>query len=217
MTGLLRAVGFLLVLTYPFLFYVGMGRWNLRVVAGSLLAVLVPVFALRYFDRERESMSLLSIPLTVIGFVLLAALVNDRRLILALPVLVNAVLLAQFLASLFGPRTFVEGVARLVQPELSVAEVRYCRSVTWLWVLFFALNGSIAGILALRGPMSLWAAYTGVISYVLIGAVFALELLVRRVRFGRFYDGPHDRLLKRLCPRSLLDERGGGEEASGDD
>ena len=212
MTTFLRAIGFLLVLTYPFLFYVGVGHWNLRVVAGALLAVLVPVLALRYFDPARErSSSLLSIPLTVIGFVLLAALADDRRFILALPVLVNAVLLAQFLASLFAPQSFVEGVARLVQPELSPAEVRYCRSVTWLWVLFFALNGSIAAFLALRGPIGLWAAYTGVISYVLIGAVFALEFLVRRVRFGRFGDGPHDRLLKHIWPRSLLNEREGGD------
>ena len=208
MTKLFRAIGFLLVLTYPFLFYVGMGHWNLRTVAGFLLAVLIPVFALRYFDRERErSLSLLSIPLTVVGFVVLAALVDDRRFILALPVLVNAVLLAQFLASLFGPKSLVEGVARLVQPELSAAEVRYCRSVTWLWVVFFAINGSIAAFLAVRGPMSLWAAYTGVISYVLIGAIFALEFLMRRLRFGRFGEGPHDRLLKRIWPRSLLKER----------
>jgi hypothetical protein len=55
--------------------------------------------------------------------------------------------------------------------------------------------------------MSLWAAYTGVISYVLIGAVFALEFLVRRVRFGRFGEGPHDRLLKRIWPRRLLGNR----------
>lgn len=212
MKAFLRAIGFLLVLTYPFLFYVGMGHWNVRVVAGSLLAVLVPAFALRYFDQERaRPMFLLSIPLTVVGFVLLAGLVEDPRFILALPVVVNAVLLAQFLASLFAPQSLVEGVARLVQPELSPAELRYCRSVTWLWVLFFALNGSIAALLALKGPMSLWAAYTGVASYVLIGAVFALEFLVRRVRFGRFGDGPHDRLLKRFWPRSLLDEREGDD------
>jgi uncharacterized membrane protein len=205
MTKLFRAVGFLLVLTYPFLFYVGMSHWNLRTVAGSLLVVLVPVVALRYFDRERaKSLSLLSVPLTVVGFVVLAALVDDRRFILVLPVLVNVVLLAQFLASLFGPQSLVEGVARLVQPQLSDAEVSYCRSVTWLWVVFFALNGSIAGLLAVRGPMSLWAAYTGVISYVLLGVVFALEFLVRRIRFGRFGEGPHDRLLKRIWPRRFL-------------
>ena len=102
-------------------------------------------------------------------------------------------------------------LSKLLQTELSPAEVRYCRSVTWLWVLFFALNGSIAAFLALRGPISLWAAYTGVISYVLIGAVFALEFLVRRLRFGRFGDGPHDRLLKHIWPRSLLNEREGGD------
>jgi uncharacterized membrane protein len=212
MRRFLRAVGFLLVLTYPFLFYLGMGHWHLRVVAASLLAVLTPAFALRYVDRERERpLSLVSIPLTVAGFVLLSALVDDRRFILALPVLVNLVLLAQFLASLFRPRSIVERFARLVQPELSPAEVRYCRSVTWLWVLFFAFNGSVAALLALRGPMSLWAAYTGVFSYVLIGLVFALEFLVRRARFGRFSDRPHDRLLKRLWPRLLLKDGEGND------
>jgi uncharacterized membrane protein len=196
MLKVIRGLGILLVATYPFLFYVGIAHWNLRIVAATLLLVLVPVFAVRYRNREQGiSGAMLSIPVTVAGFLILATLSNDRRFILALPVLVNAVLLLQFASSLWTPQSLVERIARLVQPELSPAEVSYCRSVTWLWVLFFAVNGSIAALLAFTGPLSLWAAYTSVVSYLLIGATFTGEFLVRRMRFGGFGDGLHDRLL----------------------
>jgi uncharacterized membrane protein len=213
MPKIIRGLGFLLLATYPFLFYVGIARWNLRMVAAVLLLVLVPVFAVRFRNRKRAtSAATLLISVTVASFLILAVLSNDRRFILAFPVVVNAVLFLQFASSLWTSQPLVERIARLVQSELSPAEVSYCRSVTWLWVLFFVLNGSIAAILALTGPLSLWAAYTGVVSYLLIGATFTGEFLVRRIRFGGFGDGPHDRLLMwlwQVARRKDRDRAGG--------
>jgi uncharacterized membrane protein len=58
------------------------------------------------------------------------------------------------------------------------------------------VNGLVAGVLAVTGPLSLWAVYSGLISYLLIGFVFAAEFVVRRARFQHFGSSVHDRILK---------------------
>jgi hypothetical protein len=64
------------------------------------------------------------------------------------------------------------------------------------------VNGVLAGILAVTGPLSLWAVYTGFVSYLLIGLVFTGEFIVRRARFRGFGNGVHDRLLKWILPEA---------------
>jgi len=201
MRKVLRVLGSLFLATYPVIVYFGITHWNPRAVALLLSLVLVAMLPIRYRNRGRKHLwAVVQVPLAVLALLILAALMNDRRLVLALPVLVNAVLLLHFAGSLVGPVPLVERLARLEQPELSPSEVRYCRSVTWLWVSFFVVNGLVAGVLAVTGPLSLWAVYTGLVSYLLIGLVFTGEFIVRRARFRSFGNGLHDRLLKRILP-----------------
>ena len=54
--------------------------------------------------------------------------------------------------------------------------------------------------LALYAPVSLWALYTGLIAYVLIGALAAGEYLVRKLRFRDYGLRLHDRLIMRVFP-----------------
>ena len=203
MQAVFRVVSVLFFAIYPVVVYVGITRWNPRAVAVLLLLVLVPVLSIRYRNRSRGQLwAVAQVPLAVLAVLILAAFTNDHRLVLGLPVLVNAVLLLHFASSLRGAMPVVERLARLEQPELSPSEVRYCRSVTWLWVSFFVVNGLVAGVLAVTGPLSLWAVYTGLVSYLLIGVVFAGEFIVRRARFRRFGNGLHERLLKRILPEA---------------
>ena len=87
------------------------------------------------------------------------------------------------------------------------SELIYCRTVTKVWCAFFALNGSIITLLAYAAPASWWAAYASGLSYLLVGALFAGEFTVRRVRFGKFTNSLPDRMLKLLLPRAIV-ERG---------
>lgn len=203
MQTVLHVLGGLFLATYPVIVYFGITNWKPRAVAVLLLLVLVAMLPIRYWNQGSEHLwAVVRAPLAVLAMLVLAALMDDRRLVLALPVLVNMILLLHFAGSLVGPVPVVERLARLEQPELSPSEVRYCRSVTWLWVAFFLVNGLVAGVLAVTGPLSLWAVYTGLVSYLLIGVVFTGEFVVRRVRFRHFGNGFHDRLLKRILPEA---------------
>jgi uncharacterized membrane protein len=122
---------------------------------------------------------------------------DDGRLMLLYPTAVNVVLLGHFAWTLRTPVPMVERFARMQVPDLRPDEIRYCRTVTWVWVTFFAANGATAAALALLAPRSWWAFYTGALSYGLVGVLFAAEYVVRKARFGRFGRHPIDRALAR--------------------
>lgn len=99
------------------------------------------------------------------------------------PAVVVAVALAVFAISLF--RTpLVERFARGMGEVLDARGVAYCRKVTVAWVVFLSVHlaVTVATVFARR---EVWAFYNGCLAYLLMGAMFAGEWLVRRrVRRG---------------------------------
>jgi uncharacterized membrane protein len=164
----------LATLAYPVLVYVAIGRFSpfwLALLLAGLMAVRACI--------ARDAVWLLA----GVGAALLAlaTLLGDSWLPLKLyPVMVSAVLLGVFGASLLRPPTVIERIARLREPELPPAAVAYTRKVTQAWCLFFVANGLIALATVLWGSEELWLLYNGLISYLLMGALFAGEWLLRQ-------------------------------------
>lgn len=102
------------------------------------------------------------------------------------PVLVNAAMLAAFAYSLMAPPSMVERLARMREPDLPAVAVEYTRRVTQVWCGFFVVNGALAFGTAVWASEAVWSLYTGVISYLLMGALFGIEFLVR-LRFKRLH------------------------------
>lgn len=191
----------ILVMLYPVAIWVGLTHFSARTVGLWILAFVVPVLAFRFRRATREDLAaVVRVPLVVLAVVILGVAFDDRRFVLAMPVLINAVLLLTFGSSLSGT-PIIERFARMQEKDgLSPAQVRHCRQTTWAWVVFFALNGATAAALALAAPVSFWAAYNGGIAYGLMGAMFAGEYVLRQYRFRRYGRGLHDRLLSRVFP-----------------
>lgn len=191
-----------LAVAYPFLVFAAL-RQGLE---PRLVALLVAgAFGLRAVLRWRRptpaELRQLLLPVLAVSLALAPALLaNDARGLLYLPAAVNAALLFAFGRSLVSGPPLVETFARLAHSDLSRAELRYCRSVTGLWCAFFAANGAVAFALALRGDLLLWTLYTGLVSYLLIGLLFAAEFTVRAWRFGRYAGTPVEPLFRRLFP-----------------
>lgn len=120
------------------------------------------------------------VALAGIALCVASTLLKTHQLLLFYPLVVNAVMLAAFGGSLWTTMPLVERLARIREPHLPAAAVRYTRRVTQIWCLFFIVNGSIALLTALYGDMALWTAWNGMIAYLLIGALMAGEWLVRR-------------------------------------
>jgi uncharacterized membrane protein len=201
----MRLLTGLLSLAYPFLVLVGLWAFEPRTLAlalAAILAVRLP-FALRH-ARGPDLVNLGLFGGLTAGVLALAAVFDEQRFLLFVPVLVNAALLLSFARSLGHEVSMVETFARLQGHvpggALSPERRQYCRRVTAAWCLFFVLNGGVTAYLALTARVLAWTVYTGLVAYVLMGLVFAVEYVYRAWRFREYRNALTDVVLRRLFP-----------------
>ena len=178
---LLTVLTVIITLLYPLLIWIARGH----VEPHWLACLLIAAAATRLPSLKISGVARWS----VAGALALAAFAVWSNAMLPLklyPVLVNAALLVAFAYSLLSPPSIIERMARLREPDLPQAAVGYTRRVTQVWCVFFVFNGSIALGTALWASEAVWSLYTSVIAYVLMGALFGGEYLVRR-RFRRLH------------------------------
>jgi uncharacterized membrane protein len=171
-------------LAYPIGIYLALIWLEPRVVAAGLIAILVLRRRL-YAERYLRSLSWVSrgILAALVLLCLGAFVQNDETLLRLYPAALSGAFLVVFGLSLLNPPTVVERIARLRNPELPAAGVRYTRQVTQIWCAFFVLNGLIAAWTAVWSSREVWALYTGFISYLAMGVLFAGEWVMRRRLF----------------------------------
>lgn len=170
----------LMLLAWPFLIWFGLTHNSLH----WLLPLMALLLFLRFRQTRRQAgpLRVVTQVAAVAGIALCVAsyLLKTHQLLLFYPVVVNGVMLAVFGGSLWTSMPIVERLARLREPALPEAAVRYTRRVTQIWCAFFIGNGGIALFTALHGDMALWTAWNGMIAYLLMGALMEGEWLVRR-------------------------------------
>jgi len=173
-------------LAYPLVVWAGLSLGGPRVAAALVLVALAARTLPLWRSTAGEARRQLLVPLVAAGAPAAgAAWLDDPLLLLFVPALVSLGLLLAFARSLWWGPPVVETLARLQVGELSAAEVRYCRSVTVVWCVFFAANAVTAAALAWSGSLGAWALWTGVYAYLAVALLFGVELAVRFVRFGR--------------------------------
>ena len=170
-----------LTLVYPLAIWLGHGRIEPRWLAGLLLATAATRLPALKLARSARWAAAGALALVA------AAVATNALLPLKLyPVLVNGALLAAFGVSLVSGMPMAERLARLREPYLPLQAVAYTRRVTQAWCIFFAFNGVACLGAALFASEAAWSLYTGVLAYMLMGAMFAGEYLVR-MRFKRLH------------------------------
>jgi uncharacterized membrane protein len=183
--GLSFAVAAALVL-YPVLMYVGESRLGVQWMAISVIVICVLRVAVARFGAVAPdaqavfgTRGLLLICCGAIALALVSISSGSSSAMLYYPALMNGAMLAFFGGSLFFPPTVVERIARLRDKDLPEQAIPYLRRVTAAWCVFFIANGAIALYTATAASFATWTLYNGFIAYVLIGAMFAGELLIR--------------------------------------
>jgi uncharacterized membrane protein len=170
----------ILLLAWPFIIWFGLAHNSLQ----GLLPLMALMLFLRFRQTRRRAgaLSVVTQIVAVAGMTLCIAsyLLKTHQLLLFYPVVVNSVMLAVFGGSLWSRMPIIERLARLHEPDLPERAVRYTRRVTQIWCAFFIINGGIALFTALYGDLSLWTAWNGMISYLLMGTLMAGEWLVRQ-------------------------------------
>jgi uncharacterized membrane protein len=162
---------------YPLLAAFAVRAFGPAWVVGGLCVLLLArgVFGLTQKIPAGLTIALLAVALAMAGVALI-----DRALSVRLyPAFMSTAMMAAFAYSLFRPPSIIERFARLVEPDLPESGVRYTRTVTKVWVAFLLGNAAIATWTAFYADWNLWTLYNGVISYVAMGALFAVEFVVR--------------------------------------
>lgn len=175
----------LLIVLYPVLVYFGLMHFK----PGGIALVLIVIAMARLLAERRHVSAVTDIPgssfawLAVSAVVVVYTLVSGSEAgLLFYPVLINASLFILFSYSLLRPPSIIERLARLREPELPPSGVHYTRKVTLVWSVFFLVNGTIAAV-TITLDRHWWALYNGVIAYLLMGALFLAEWVIRqRVR-----------------------------------
>lgn len=175
-----RGLTLLSWLAYPPLIYFGLQLLEPRVLGGLLAALLL-------LRQRRATAKLLSGTATGEKLLLLGVLAlsgtiivsNSELLLRAYPAVMSFGMLALFATTLFRPPSMIERFARLSKPDLSLDGVRYTRRVTQVWCGFFVINGAIA-LATVAASREIWLAWNGLISYLIMGSLFAGEWILRR-------------------------------------
>ncbi|EKE83414.1 hypothetical protein [Idiomarina xiamenensis] len=176
-TRLLQLLLTLTMLLYPLLVWSLAERQGYQLLAVLLLLLLgLQIFLLRH--HWQRLLLPASAALFVIAFMWVGHSDSGVRFY---PVWVNAGLLLVFFASWCFPPAIITRLAVAMEGELPAAAIAYTRNVTLVWCGFFLLNGSIAAYTAAFASVETWALYNGLLSYVLMGLLFAIEFGVRHV------------------------------------
>ncbi len=177
---LCRLAAALLAIAYPALVYYGLTRFEPRVLGLLLLAILLlrqGAHAAAFWrsapgGERRLLLSMLGLSLAIVG-------ANSEDLLRLYPAAMSGGMLILFARSLRHPPSVIERIARLHEPDLDAAGVRYTRTVTQVWSVFLAINTLLA-LLTVFTSRELWALWNGLGAYLCMGLLFAGEWLWRR-------------------------------------
>lgn len=161
-------------IAYPLLWYYGRGSGMFFWLAAAMCGLWLLRSAVQK-NRIQRAVSLLPAAF-------FAAVMVFRRpdAMYWYPVAVSLLMLAVFGGSLFAKQTVIERLARLQHSDLPPEGVRYTRCITQIWCGFFIFNATAAAWLVWSGKHDWWAVYTGMISYMLMGLLFAGEWIYRK-------------------------------------
>lgn len=171
-SALLAVIG----VVYPVLVYVGLRYLPPGVVVSALFVPLALKFFLDRRNRPRRAFAYVSLLALGIGGALIA--VSPVAGLKSYPIVVSLGLACIFSYSLLYPPTIIERIAS-IRPPSSPPPDGYLRRVTIAWLIFFFVNASVSLWTATAASIEIWTLYNGLISYILMGLLFAGELAIR--------------------------------------
>ena len=198
--SILGVISALFLLASPWVLYWTLSQQRVELAAAVLLGwVIVRTIPVVLAARREQRRAALQLPAIAAVFALLGWISDNGTWLLVLPSATQATFGLTFVRSLSGT-PLVEHFARMVKPELSGPELAHCRRWTTIWGLYLLALAALGLCLAAWASLAVWTAYAGVASYALVGALFAVEYVVRKIRFRDYGRNPLDWLLGKLFP-----------------
>ena len=190
MSSLLKILSIFLAILYPFIIFFSLTHFG---TSPRILALILVVVAMVYFIANTNNARGKGIKSIQFWGMLTAATIlsavtfitENAGFVKIYPVSINFFLFLSFFVTLFRSPNMIYRFAVMQKKSIKESSERayiekYCRNVTIVWILFFIINGSIALFTAFFTDHFIWAIYNGFISYILIGLIFIIELIIRK-------------------------------------
>lgn len=202
MKKFLKVLFYILAAVYPVLVFTMLVVFHMptRILSLCVVALGCAFFLSatgnRKSDAKSEKKALDWRPMLSSALFLLAGtlcfIFNEKTFLKLYSVVISATMLFVFGSSLvFGPNIIFRFAClgdKTVKGSSFEDQVNaYCKKVTIVWCVFFILNGSTSAFTALHDFGSeelndkIWSVYNGGISYVLMGLLFAVEFVIRKI------------------------------------
>ncbi len=100
------------------------------------------------------------------------------------PIVITSVFLVAFASTFFSPPTIIFRFATMTDKSIIGSPYErciasYCRKVCIAWCTFFVCN-ILASVCTSFASYEVWTLYNGLISYIIMGLLFAVEFVIRR-------------------------------------
>ncbi len=200
MKAALRILSALFLLASPWVLYWTLSRHDIGVAALTLVGwVIVRTIPIVLSAEKAHRAAALRLPLIALVFAILGWALHSGIWLMVLPSAAQAAFGLAFLRSL-KTTPLIENFARMVKPDLGPAQLAHCRQWTRIWGVYLLVLAALGLALAEWASLAIWTAYVGVVSYLLVGVLFAVEYVVRKARFREYGRNPLDWVLARLFP-----------------
>lgn len=200
MKRVLGVISVLFIIASPWVLYWTLSQQQVGVAAITLVGwVIVRTIPVLLSAKREQRRAALQLPAIALFFALLGWISNNGTWLLVLPSATQATFGLAFLRSL-SKTPLIEHFARMIKPALSVPEQAHCRAWTGVWGIYLLVLAALGLVLARWAPLAIWAFYVGILSYGLVGVLFAVEYVVRKIRFRDYGHNPLDWLLGKVFP-----------------
>ena len=200
MQVVLKIISGLFLFASPWVLYWTLSQGDVKVASITLVAwVIVRTIPIVMAAKQEQRRAAMQLPVIALVFALLGWISSNGTWLLVLPAATQATFGLTFLRSLSGT-PLIEHFARMVKPELTAGEQAHCRAWTRVWGYYLIALAALGLVLAVVASLAVWTIYVGVISYVMVGVLFAIEYVVRKLRFRDYGRNPFDWVLRKLFP-----------------
>jgi uncharacterized membrane protein len=204
MKAVLGIVSTLFLVASPFVLYWTLTHHDVAVAAVTLIAwAVVRIIPVLLSAKREQKWAALQLSAIALVFAATGWILDSGVWLLVLPSATQATFGLTFLRSVDRKRSrtpLIEHFARMVKAELSVDEQAHCRRWTVIWGCYLLVLAALGLVLAYAATLAVWTLYVGFVNYVLVGALFAVEYVIRKIRFRDYGRNPVDWLLARLFP-----------------
>jgi len=193
----------IVLVLYPVIVLAGLTYLSVRWTALLLIVLLGRHFIWAVLKSRETSVPVIVQAVAMAALLGVAAASGSEIFLRFTPFLISLVFFFQFAVTLrAGSTPIIERFAKLQRPDLPDDHVRYCRSLTRVWLIVFTGNSLLVLLAAFVESKTVWAFMVGPGSYLYLGLFLSAEYTYRKRRFQEFNEkSPLDRLLRPLLQK----------------